>query len=149
MRGAVVHALRCAIDLDRSPVDYEAGGSAEARSGRASESASQEESREGARAGLHTAAGISGRSGGVRGPVEGRAEFSQPESVSGRHARGSGGAVHARGGRELCADSHRVFAGVTGGGTLSTWRGVREAADGWRLGEEEDFTTEGTETTQN
>src|SRR6266849_427146 len=55
----------------------------------------------------------------------------------------------SKGGLSFCADSHCVFAGAAGRGTLSTWRGVREAADGWRLGEEEDFTTEGTETTQN
>src|SRR5258708_28434855 len=133
MRGTAVHALRCAIDLDRSAVDGEAGWNTEARSGRARESASQEESRKGARAGLHTEAGISGRSGGVRGPVKRWAEFPQPESVSGRHARGSCSAVHARGGRDLCAHSHCVFAGAADCGTLSAWRRVREAADGWRL----------------
>src|SRR6266478_2413224 len=95
MRGTAVYALRRAIDFDRSAVGGEArGGYAETRSdGRTRESASQEKSCKGARTGLHTAAGISGRSGGVRGLVEGWAEFSQPESVSGRHAGGSCGAV--------------------------------------------------------
>src|SRR6266852_9012448 len=135
MRGTAVYALRRAIDLDRSAVVGEArGGYAETRSdGRTRESASQEKSCKGACAGLHTAAGISGRSGGVRGLVEGRAEFSQPESVSGRHASGSCGAVHARSGRDFCTDSHCVFASAAGGGTLPARRGVCEAADGWGL----------------
>src|SRR5258708_16602521 len=105
MRGTAVHALRCAIDLDRSPIDREAGWNTEARSGRARESTSQEESREGARAGLHTAARISGRSSGVRGPVKRWAELPQPESVSGRDARGSRGAVPARAWRSIVAHS--------------------------------------------
>src|ERR1700738_1581281 len=131
MRGAAMHALRCAIDLDRSAVDGEAGWNTQARSGRAGESTSQEESREGARAGLHTEARIPGGSGGVRGPVKRWAELPQPESVSGRDTRGSGGAVYARGWRDFRAHSHRVFAGAADGGTLPAWRGVREAADGW------------------
>src|SRR5258706_15842018 len=130
MRGTAVHALRCAIDLDRSAVDGEAGWNTEARSGRARESASQEESRKGARAGLHTEAGISGRSGGVRGPVKRGGEFPQPESVSGRHARGSCSAVHARGGGGLFCPSPCVFAGAAGCGALSAWRRGREAAAG-------------------
>src|SRR6266478_2461547 len=77
MRGTAVYALRRAIDLDRSAVGGEArGGYAETRSdGRTRESASQEKSCKGARTGLHTAAGISGRSGGVRGLVEGWLSF--------------------------------------------------------------------------
>src|SRR6266849_2357721 len=135
MRGTAVYALRRAIDLDRSAVGSEArGGYAETRSdGRTRESASQEKSCKGARAGLHTAAGISGRSGGVRGLVEGWAEFSQPESVSGRHASGSCGAIYARSGRDLCPDSHCVFASTASGGALPARRGVRETADGWGL----------------
>src|SRR5258708_23896909 len=87
MRGTAVHALRCAIDLDRSAVDGEAGWNTEARSGRARESASQEESRKGARAGLHTEAGISGRSGGGRGPVKKWAGFPQPDTLSAKAPR--------------------------------------------------------------
>src|ERR1700730_3834365 len=132
MRGTAVHALRRAIDLDRGAVDYEAGrGGSETGAGRrASESASQKESREGARAGLHTAAGISGRGGGVRGLVQRWAKFSQPEPVSGRYARGGGGAVYARSRRDLCSYSHCIFPGAAGGGTLSARRGLCEAADG-------------------
>src|SRR5260221_10507338 len=98
MRGTAVHALRCAIDLDRSAVDGEAGWNTEARSGRARESASQEESRKGARAGLHTEAGISGRSGGGGGAVKKGGEVSQPGSVFGKDARGNWRSLYARGG---------------------------------------------------
>src|SRR5216683_5338527 len=141
MRGAALHALRRAFDLDRSAVGHEARRVyTQARShGRTRESASQEEPCEGACAGLHSPPGISGRSGGVRGPVQGWAELSQPESISGRHARGSGGAVYAGGGRDLCADSHCVFASAAGRGTLPARRGVCETADGWGLAEREDF----------
>src|SRR5258707_14554434 len=88
MRGTAVHALRCAIDLDRSAVDGEAGWNTEARSGRARESASQEESRKGARAGLHTEAGISGRSGGGCGGLQKGGRASPPGSTFRKHARG-------------------------------------------------------------
>src|SRR5258707_11301811 len=101
MRGTAVHALRCAIDLDRSAVDGEAGWNTEARSGRARESASQEESRKGARAGLHTEAGISGRSGGGGGPVQKGGEFSPPGTISRRDARGRCTALLPTGGGGL------------------------------------------------
>src|SRR4029077_11036626 len=138
MRGAAVHALRCAIDLDRGAVDSDAGrGDTEGGAGgRAGESASQKESREGARARLHPKAGISGRSGGVRGFVEGWAKLSQPESVSRRNTGGSGGPVHSRSGRHFRADSHCFFASAAGGGTLSAWRSLCKTADRWSLASE-------------
>src|SRR6202007_229717 len=97
MRRARLYPLRCAIDLDRSAVDDKTGGvdTSTRSNGRAGKSAAQEKSCQGPRAGLHTPERISGRSGRVRGPVKGRIEFSQPESVSGRHTRGSGRAVYA------------------------------------------------------
>src|SRR5260221_8871828 len=118
MRGTAVHALRCAIDLDRSAVDGEAGWNTEARSGRARESASQEESRKGARAGLHTEAGISGRSGGVRGPVKKGGEVSQPGSVSRKDARGRCSALHPPGGGGLFCPFPFVFSGAARLGAL-------------------------------
>src|SRR5712664_921171 len=150
MRGTSVYPLRCPIHLDRSAVDDETGGvDTQARSdGRAGKSAAQEKSNQGTRARLHTPAGISGRSGRVRGPVKRRIEFSQPEPVSGRHPCGSGRTVYARSRGDLCSDPHRVFAGAADGGTLSAWRSVCEAADGRRLDEKEDFTTECTENTE-
>src|SRR5260221_11068841 len=96
MRGTAVHALRCAIDLDRSAVDGEAGWNTEARSGRARESASQEESRKGARAGLHTEAGVLGRKGGGGGPCKKGGGGSRPGKRSRRHARGGCAAVDRR-----------------------------------------------------
>src|SRR5258708_14875416 len=110
MRGTAVQALRCAIDLDRSAVDGEAGWNTEARSGRARESASQEESRKGARAGLHTEAGISGRSGGVGGAFKKGGEFPPAGSRSRRHARGRCSCgLPQGGGRAFLPFSFRVF----------------------------------------
>src|SRR5258708_1153766 len=135
MRRARVYTLRCAIDLDRSAVDDETGGvDTSARSdGRAGESAAQEKSSQGTRAGWLTPARISGRSSRVRGLFKGRVEFSQPESVSGRHPRGSGRALYARSRGDLCSDPHRVFASAAGSWTLSAWGGLREAANRRRL----------------
>ena len=97
MRGAGVPALRFAFDLG--------GGATEAkmeealpvaeRGGGAGDAAEKPGAGEGTGAGVYPAARISGGSRGLRGLVERRDQFPEPESLSGRDTAGSGGAVHA------------------------------------------------------
>src|SRR5579859_3840202 len=78
---------------------------------------------------MHSATGVSGRSGGVRGSVERRAKFSQPEQVRRRVSRGSGGTFYAGERRNLRADSDCVFAGDRVGGIVPARGGLYSAAD--------------------
>src|SRR5579863_357123 len=81
MRGKAMQALRYTIHLDRGAAGNEDAGtwrSAGTAGGRARDSAAKQNASESAGAGVHPEARISGRSSGVRGLVERRAEFSQP-----------------------------------------------------------------------
>ena len=65
------------------------------RSGRSRRSTTKSHAGQSARFGVHPPPGISGRSGCLRGFVEGRHQFSQQESVSRRYPRRSRGALYA------------------------------------------------------
>src|SRR5580700_9669117 len=119
MRGAALQALRHAFDLDRSAIGNQVAGKGSGKSvddGRAGDSAAKSDAGESAGFGVYSAEGISGGSGSLRGLVEGRVELSEQERVSGRIARGSGGAVYAGEWGDFCADTDCVFAGDSGGG---------------------------------
>ena len=81
------------------------------RRGRTSYAAQKSHAREGPRACVHSAARISGRSGGLRGFIQGRHQFSQPESNIPEGTRLEVAVPYTPGvGRHFCADPHCVFA---------------------------------------
>src|SRR5690348_3474260 len=82
MRGATLQTLRHAINLDRGAIGNEVAGEGRRPSGaggRKSHPEAEPDTGESTSARVHPAARISGRGRCVRGLVQGRIEFSQPE----------------------------------------------------------------------
>src|ERR1700681_1657741 len=97
MRGATLHPVRFAIDLDRSTIRNEPRApERSAGDRRARYAATQPEPGESASFGVYPAARIPGRGCRLRGPFQGRDQFSQPESIPAGHTAGGGGTFYAR-----------------------------------------------------
>lgn len=113
MRGASLPALRHAFHLDRSAAGNETTPTRGtfATNRRARRAAAKQDARSSARPCVHPQAWLSGRSGCLRGFVERRTEFPQPESVSRRFKGRGGRALYTGKQRHLCAYPDRLLSG--------------------------------------